>query len=333
MRLFRRSTKKIVTLALVVALAVGLHFSGLGQQLFDGIEGVWQGVTDQLEEVERIFTELERRNTPSPSPSSESAPYEKGNLSVHFLDVGNADAILVICDDEAALIDAGENNQGDLVVEYMAMQGVSQIKYAIGTHPHADHIGGLDTVLLNMPVEMLLMPGRTHTSKTYLDVLDAIDHSGVEFIVPQVGDTFVLGQATLTVLSPDREWEDINNNSIVLHLQNGEDSFIFAADAERDAEIVMLDNGIVAEADVLKIGHHGSDTSSSYIWLNAIMPRWCVITCGAENEYGHPHEAVLSRLDDLKKVHGTKVYRSDLNGTIVAHSSGDGDITFTTEYE
>lgn len=296
---------------------------------------LWQGWPQRAAEFASETLDVISEFAPpgeSSSLASQKAEFVgDGNLSVHFIDVGNADSTLIICDGEAALIDAGENEDGETVVNYLKDQGVTGLKYAVGTHPHSDHIGGLDTVLHDIPTETTLLPEKTHTTKTYQDVLTAINKTGSRLMIPAVGDKLSLGGATLTVLSPDRVWDDLNNNSIVLYLEYGEDSFLFAGDAETAAEDVMLDTGTVPEADVLKVGHHGSSTSTGYRWLWTIMPDYCVIPCGTGNKYGHPHEEVMSRLSDHSKVNGTTVYRSDENGTIVAFSDGSGNIRFETE--
>lgn len=175
------------------------------------------------------------------------------------------------------------------------------------------------------------MPEKEHTTKTYKDVLTAVEETGTHLTVAEAGNSFQLGSTLLTILSPDQVWDDLNNNSVVLLAQNGEDSFIFAGDAESDAETVMLETGVVPDIDVLKIGHHGSNTSSSYRWLRETMPEYCVITCGADNDYGHPHKEILSRLNDLSRINDTAVFRSDYNGNITAYSNGSGQIKWETE--
>lgn len=324
-----RKYKKFVVLLLLAAIVAGAWHMGYLQQARDWLEHytfVTKAKIDRMDDI------LAPNTTDEADGGGETAPpSDPGTLEVHFIDVGNADAILLLCDGEAALVDAGENNQGDEVAAYIQNQGAYSLKYAVGTHPHSDHIGGLDTVLYSIPAETVLMPSKEHTTETYADVLTAIDETGAELITPEVGDTYQVGAAVMTVLSPDREWDELNDNSIVLLVENGKDSFILAGDAEIAAEEVMLEADLVPEADVLKVGHHGSYTSSSYRWLNAILPDYCVITCGEDNEYGHPHEEVLSRLSDLEKVRGTVTYRSDLNGHIVAHSAGDDKIKFKTE--
>lgn len=320
MAIFTRKNRKRIKVAVVALVCL---FS------------LWQGWPKRAAEFVAEILETISEFAPSEGNLSPTAPKTEfpgdGELSVHFIDVGNADSTLIICDGEAALVDAGENENRETVVSYLKGQGVTGLKFAVGTHPHSDHIGGLDTVLYDIPTETTLLPEKEHTTKTYQDVLTAIDKTNSRLMVPKVGDKLSLGGATLTVLSPDRVWDDLNNNSIVLYLEYGEDSFLFAGDAETAAEDVMLDAGIVPEADVLKVGHHGSSTSTGYRWLWTIMPDYCVIPCGAGNKYGHPHEEVMSRLLDHSKVNGTTVYRSDENGTIVAFSDGRGNIRFETE--
>lgn len=320
-----RKFKALVALLLVAVAGVGVWQSGYLQKGIDWVERYAFVTKAEISHMDDIL------GSPGEKEPDDRPILEAGELEVHFIDVGNADAILLLCGGDAMLVDAGENNQGDEVTAYLQGQGVSNLEYAVGTHPHSDHIGGLDTVLYAIPTETVLMPAKEHTTKTYTDVLDAIDSTGAELDIPEVGETFQLGEAQITVLSPDREWEEMNDNSIVLLVENGKDSFILAGDAGIEPEKVMLDAGLVPEADVLKMGHHGSSTASSYRWLNAILPDYCIIPCGEGNKYEHPHEEVLSRLSDLAKVRGTVTYRSDLNGTIVAYSKGDDHIKFETE--
>lgn len=284
-----------------------------------------------VSEVAEKPTETVSLDTPSsPDISADVPAAVSGLLSVHFIDVDNADAILVECDGSFALIDAGENNQGALVLGYLSEQSVSELEFAIGTHPHSDHIGGMDMVLSDIYAKRIYMPDAPHTTKTYSDLLSVIESRGIELVVPTVGDVFYLGDASFTVLSPARDYSDLNDDSIVVRIVYGGTSFLLAGDATRLAEADMLDSGLTLSSDILKVGHHGSNTSSSYIFLREVMPRYTVITCGAGNQYGHPHEEVISRLNDLQKVHGTEMFRSDTNGTIVITSDGS-EITVSTE--
>ena len=329
--LYRIRRNKLLIILIIAAVAVFAAWQGgYIQKAVDWSEQYIFTTKEKLASIDKLFFGPE--DGPGQTGDTDPPPTQKtGELEVHFIDVGNADAILIICDGEAGLVDAGENNQGGEVVSYLKEHGVSALDYVVGTHPHSDHIGGLDTVLYSIPTKTVLMPAGNYTTQTYFDVLDAIETTGAESVFPEVGYTFYLGAASVTVLSPDREWEEANDNSIVLLIENGEDSFILTGDAGTGPEGVMLDAGLVPEADVLKVGHHGSNTASGYRWLNAVMPDYCVIPCGEGNEYGHPHEKVMSRLDDLARVKGTITFRSDIDGTIVAYSAGDDHIRFETE--
>ena len=267
---------------------------------------------------------------PDEQSQQETPPEVSGTFSAHFINVGNADAILLECNGKFALIDAGENNQGLLVSQYLAKQGVSELEFAIGTHPHSDHIGGLDYVLSEIPTKTVYMPDAPHTTKTYSDLISVIKNEEIELVVPTVGDVFYLDDAVCIVLSPTRDYDDLNDDSIVIRVVFGNTSFLLTGDATRIAEEDMLNSGLVLDSDVLKVGHHGSYTSSSYVFLREVMPKYAVITCGENNNYGHPHKEVISRLDDLQKVHGTQTYRSDINGNIITTSDGD-EITVVTQ--
>ena len=324
-----RKTQKKLKVVVIVLVCLSSLYMGWPQQAADFVGEIVDAVQGAAPDFEGGLPSVSHPIAPGEVPDSFNPVDFDGNLEVHFIDVGNADSILIKCDGEAALIDAGENDCGDLVVNYLKDQGITKLKYAVGTHPHSDHIGGLDNVINELAVEVALLPAKEHTTKTYQNVLTAIRDNKTTLITPDTGDNFYVGGAKFTVLSPDREWDDLNNNSIVLYLENGEDSFLFTGDAEIQAEDVMLDAGIVPEADVLKVGHHGSSTSTGYRWLWTVMPKYCVIPCGDGNKYGHPHKEVMSRLSDHSKVNGTVVYRSDKNGNIVAYSSGAGNIQFS----
>lgn len=252
-------------------------------------------------------------------------------LRVHFLDVGNADAILVEFDGSFALIDAGGGPTADFVVGYLERHGVKELRYVVATHPHADHIGGMSAVLDRFDVGTLLMPDATHTTRTFERFLNAIERNDVSVVVPGVGDVFYLGYAHMMVLSPAREYVELNDMSIVIRLEYGQTSFLLTGDTTRIAEEDMVSAGLPLRSDVLKVAHHGSHTSSSYLFLREVMPKYAVITVGADNQYGHPHNVVMSRLSDLSRTHGTQVFRSDLHGTIVFASNGL-ELSVTTEF-
>lgn len=245
---------------------------------------------------------------------------EKAGLRVHFIDVGQADCILVTSGKDAMLIDAGNNEDAETIVAYLRAHGISHLKYAVGTHPHEDHIGSLDTILLTFPVDSLWMPKAETTTKTFEDVLDAAMSSGLTITAPRAGDTFSLGQATITAVNNCTDTTELNNASIMLRLTYGKTSFLFTGDAQVEAEEAALQTGISLDSDVLKVGHHGSDTSSSADFLAAVSPGYAVISCGAGNTYGHPHAETLSALSAI----GAVVYRTDTQGNILAVSNGAG---------
>lgn len=249
-------------------------------------------------------------------------------LEVHMIDVGQADSIYVkLPNEEHLLIDAGENADGDLVVNYLKDQGVTTLDYVIGTHPDADHIGGLDVVINSFEIERVFLPNRPHTTKTFEDVLDAIENKGLTFEVGEAGMALLTlsidGKAfTLEILSPSSEHiEDYDNNnaSIVLKMIYGKTSILFMGDAEAPVEADLLEAGVDLRANILKVGHHGSKTSSTDAFLQAVQPQVALISAGVNNKYNHPTPEVLERLDTM----GIDIYRTDLLGTIILTSDGD----------
>ena len=236
-------------------------------------------------------------------------------LVAEYLDVGQADSILLSSGGEYMLIDAGNNADGDDVVAYLRKAGAKSLKYVVGTHAHEDHIGGMDDVIDAFPVRTVLLPAATSNTQTYSDVLDAIERSGVPLAVPQRGDSYTLGNTQITVVAAQPA-DDLNNTSIVLRAVYGSTSFLFMGDAEAAAEADILRTGMAVDSDVLKVGHHGSDTSTTSAFLAAVSPQAAVISCGAGNSYGHPSPTTLERLS------GIPVWRTDLNGTVIALTDG-----------
>ena len=267
-------------------------------------------------------------SSPSFSPdkgSSITAPSGYG-LAVHFIDVGQGDSILAESDGHYMLIDAGENDQAGTVISYLKAQGVTKLDYVIGTHPHSDHIGGLDKVIDTFPVDKVILPPVEHTTKTFEDVLDSIASRGLKITKPTPGHSYDLGDASFTILSPVKDYgSDLNNWSVGVRLTYGDNSFVMCGDAENQAEEDIIKNGAVLKADVLKAGHHGSSTSTSDAFLKKVSPSWVVIQCGKGNSYGHPHKETMEK---LKKA-GCQVLRTDEEGTITAFSDGK-TITWST---
>lgn len=245
-------------------------------------------------------------------------PPAEGELEVHFIDVGQGDATLIICGTDAMLIDAGNNDQGVKVQNYLQKQNVETLRYVVCTHPDADHIGGIDVILYKFDCETIIMTDEERDTNTYRDVISAMKSKGYRNTLPSVGETYPLGEAEFTILSPDGLGGDSNNNSVAILLTHGDNVFLFTGDAEEEAEEIMLENGISVDADVYKAGHHGSRTSSSEEWLEAVSPLYVVISCGDGNRYGHPHAETLNKLRAM----GAKVFRTDEQGSVVAVSDG-----------
>jgi competence protein ComEC len=243
----------------------------------------------------------------------------KDKISIHFIDVGQADSILIKDEKNAMLIDGGNNEDGDLVVNYLKSQGVKHLNYIIGTHGHEDHIGGLDNVIKSFTVDKIYMPKSTTTTKTFQDVVNATKAKGLTFTEPKTGSGFTLGNMTFKILAPNStNYESKNNESIVLKGTYGNTSFMFTGDAEEISEKEILKQNYNLNADLLKVGHHGSDTSTSDEFLNAVNPKYAIISVGKNNKYGHPKEKII---DKLKK-RNISTYRTDEKGTIIATSDG-----------
>ena len=245
---------------------------------------------------------------------------------VHFLDVGQGDSILIEVGGQTMLIDAAEADQAENINAYLEAQGIQKLDYVLGTHPHADHIGGLKSVIEHFEVGQIYLPKVAHTTSTYQGLLKAIQNKGQKVHTAKAGVTVCQGEGyKAEILSPQQEtYEDVNNASIVLKLTVGDTAFLFTGDAEASVE-KELDN---VRADVLKVGHHGSRTSSSVTFLQRVQPKIAVISCGRDNDYGHPHEETMQALADA----GATVYRTDRNGTIVCSSDGT-TVTVTTQIQ
>lgn len=239
-------------------------------------------------------------------------------LYVHYIDVGQGDAALVQCGGEFMLIDGGDYEADAALVDYLAAQGVETLDYVVCTHSHADHCGSLDKAIEHFGAETVFISPYNSESNQFSQLLDAAESVGAELASPEMGVQYSIGEAKFSFIGPVEEYDDQNNNSLVMKLCYGNRSFLFTGDMERRAENDLLDSGADLKSDVLKVGHHGSSTSSSYRFIYEVQPSIGVISCGEGNSYGHPHDEVMSRLSDAD----VTVYRTDLEGSIVLFCDG-----------
>ncbi|MGI6383330.1 MAG: MBL fold metallo-hydrolase [Tissierellaceae bacterium] len=260
---------------------------------------------------------------------------EESFLKVHFIDVGQGDATLIqqINQDNTynMLIDAGNNGDGEYLVEYLKDQGVETLDYIIGTHPHSDHIGGLDDVIKGFQVGAIIMPKVMANTRTFEEVMEAVSDKGLSITSPVPGTSYPLGEAEFTILAPNSDdYASLNDYSIANRLVFGSNSFIFTGDAEALSEEEILNNFNKRDlaSDVFKLAHHGSSTSNTEDFLEAINPSYGIISCGQDNSYGHPHREIMAQL----KARNILVFRTDLHGTIVINSDGK-DISIETELD
>lgn len=255
------------------------------------------------------------------------ASADTSSFAIHFLDVGQADAAVILCDGEVLMIDGGNADDSSFVYSYLKNTlGLSYIDTMIATHPHEDHIGGLSGALNACSVGTLYSPVTQYDSKVFSSLLKYADKQGLSLTIPSVGDTFNVGSASVTFLAPVRNYDEPNDMSLVVRIQYGETSFLFTGDAEWDSEHDMISNGAELSSTLLKVGHHGSASSTSYVFLREIMPQYAVISVGANNSYGHPTDDALSRLRDAD----VELFRTDMQGTIICASDGRS-LSFSTE--
>ncbi len=259
----------------------------------------------------------------APTPTT---PTVSQGMTVHFLDVGQADCALLECGGEYILIDGGNVGDSSLVVSYLQKIGVKELSAVFCSHAHEDHVGGLPGVLAVYPTGAVYAPTKTYASECFDDFLKYTHQQGLSVTIPKVGDTITFGTARVEVLGPTKAYAETNNTSLVLMVTYGTSRFLFTGDMETSAETDLLEAGTHVKADVLKVGHHGSDTSTGYRFLYEVDPTYALISVGTGNDYGHPNETVLSRLSDAE----VTLYRTDLQGTVIAHSDGQ-TITWQTD--
>ena len=242
------------------------------------------------------------------------------DLQIQFIDVGQADAALLICEGKTMLIDGGNVGDGDKIYTILKDRNIRTLDYVICSHAHEDHVGGLAAALTACNAETVLCPVTDYDSKAFRNFTERAG----EITVPKAGDRFDFGGAKVQILACNPYAEEPNNTSIVLKISYGQTTFLFTGDGEYPVEQTLLDQGYDPSATVLKVGHHGSSSSTSYRFLNAVMPQYAVISVGTDNSYGHPEDVILSRLRDAD----VTVYRTDLDGDIFCTSDGK-KVTFT----
>ncbi len=251
-------------------------------------------------------------------PATTAAPAPT-DLSVHFLDVGQADCALLSYQGQHILIDGGNVDDSRLVVSYLQSQGITQLDLVVSTHPHEDHVGGLSGVLAVFETSRVWTSTTTHASKCFDDFLRYADQQGITPEIPAPGQTLSLrGGLKITVLGPVKTYPELNDTSLVLLVQLGSIRFLFTGDMTQTAEADLLASGAELKADVLKVGHHGSYSSTGAAFLQAVAPRYGVISLSSDNPYGYPHKEPMARLQGA----GVAVYRTDTQGTVVARTDG-----------
>ncbi len=263
----------------------------------------------------------------SSKPDTKEEPVvniEGDDLQIYFLDVGQADSILIKDGDKNMLVDAGNNEDGENLVNYFKSLGITDFEYVIGTHPHEDHIGGMDDIINNFDIGKYYMPDAITTTATFESVLDALSNKYLTFDIPEQDEVISLNNATIKFLYSGKNTSDLNNTSIVFKLTYGNKKFLFTGDATSTTERKILDKDL--SSDVLKVGHHGSQYSTTENFLDKVNPNYAVISVGQNNTYNHPRKETLNKLQERN----IKVYRTDQDGTIIATTDGN-EINFKTE--
>ncbi|MDR1627371.1 MAG: MBL fold metallo-hydrolase [Oscillospiraceae bacterium] len=269
----------------------------------------------RLEKIYQVFNKLN-----SLELKSDNNEY---NMCVHFLDVGKADCIYIKCEDKHILIDAANKDVSSGVVEYLCRQNVDKLDLVIATHPHSDHIGQMHDVINSFEIDNFVMSEIPQkiipTFTTYKKMLKSIQDKQLKIKLVHAGEKFTLGNLKINILSPCRQYDNLNNNSVVMRLEYGNDSFIFMGDAEKEAENDMVKSNLNLDSTVLKVGHHGSSTSTTKDFLEKVAPEFSIISVG-KNIHKLPKKNIIKR---IKKT-GSKVYRTDTHGTIILRTNGKG---------
>ena len=241
-------------------------------------------------------------------------------LKVYFVDVGQGDSIILSKGNESMIIDAGPNSSEIKLINFINSLNITRFKYVVGTHVHEDHIGGMEKVISNFEVSKVIFPKTISTTKTFNDFIDSVKNKGLNLTLPKVGDVYYLSDdVKIQIVAPNSEYYDNQNNySIVLKVTYKDVSFLFTGDAETLSEKEILQNDIDISADILKVGHHGSNTSTSSKFLDVVNPKYAIISLGKDNSYNHPHSEIITRLS----IRNIIIYRTDILGTILVKTDG-----------
>ena len=278
---------------------------------------VWGFIYAEIEDAKKKDIEKDESSYPVVNGMNDAVKVAvKGDLSIYYFNVGQADCILLVNDDKYMLIDAGNNLDGKNIVNYLKKLGVTKLDYLVATHAHEDHIGGMDDVINAFDIGTFYMPDVITTTKTFEDLIVALEDNNVKVETPNIGDIFLFGGCKFEVLHLDDDESDLNNTSIVLRGLYGNTSFLFMGDATSEVEKEILNSNI--DSDVLKVGHHGSRYSSSINFLKKVTPKYSIISAGKDNSYNHPHSVTFTKLEDVD----SKVFRTDNDGTIFVTSDG-----------
>lgn len=280
-------------------------------------------------------TESETSSTQPDTAEQEAAVEEQEDIvkepqydmTVHFLDVGQGLSIFAQSDDQTLIYDGGDSDKSSFVVAYLKEQGVTDIDYLISSHYDSDHVNGLIGCLNAFDVENVICSNYVHDSDTYQSFINTAQSKGLELQHPSVGTAFTFGTGSFEILAPSEiDKNDSNGNSVAIKLTNGNNSFIFTGDAESSSESAMCASGINLDCDVLVPGHHGSATATSWEFLEKTVPEYAVISCGADNQYGHPDKDTMDKLQSMD----IQVFRTDKQGTITVTSDGT-NLTWSTD--
>lgn len=302
----KKKNKSITSLILFIGLLVYLFTSSSFKTSISNVKANIDNISNKRDETKKVVSNSD-------------------TLKVYITDVGQADSILIRDGNYNALIDAGNNSDGEKLVKYYKELGITNFKYVFASHPHEDHIGGMDDIINNFDIENFYMPDKLSTTKTFEDMLDALERKNLKYIVPKVNDKLSLNNSNIDVIYVGSDVTDINDSSIVLKLNYFSNSFLFTGDLGSNKEKEILNSGANIKADVLKVGHHGSSYSTASSFLDKVNPSFAVISVGKDNIYKHPASSTLEKLNKR----GIKVYRTDLDGTILFESNGK-DISVST---